>query len=72
MTEQTKTRVRRHVAMPRTDGEPPPTYIQLARDALLAGMTFEQSIAGLISRVERDQSNLAYRRTCNRRTRYDD
>jgi hypothetical protein len=36
---------------PRADGDTPPTYIQLAADALLAGRTREQAIAGLISRI---------------------
>ena len=72
MAEGTKTRTRRHTATPRADSETPPTYIQLAGDALLAGMTREQAIAGLISRVKRDQGYLAYRKACNRRTNYDD
>jgi len=35
-------------------------------------MTREQVIAGLISRIKRDQGYLAYRKACNRRTSYDD
>ena len=35
-------------------------------------MTREQAIAGLISRIKRDQGYLAYRKACNRRTSYDD
>ena len=34
-------------------------------------MTWEQAIAGLISRIKRDQGYLAYRKACNRRTSYD-
>jgi len=71
MAEQTKTRPRRHTATPRPEGETAPTYLQLAGDAVLAGMTREQVIAGLISRVRRDQGYLAYRKACNRQTRYD-
>jgi len=71
MAEQTKTRTRRHTATPRPDGEASPTYLQLAGDALLAGMTREQAIAGLISRIKRDQGYLAYRKACNCRTSYD-
>jgi hypothetical protein len=58
--------------MPRTDGGIPPSYLQLAGDALLAGTTREQVVAELISRIERDQGYLAYRKACNRCTRYDD
>ena len=72
MTEQTKAKTRRHRATPRSGGETSPTYIQLAGDALLAGLTREQAIAGLISRIKRDQGYLAYRKACNRRTSYDD
>ncbi len=72
MAERTKTRTRRHTATPRPEGDTSPTYIQLAGDALLAGMTREQAIAGLISRIKRDQGYLAYRKACNRRTSYDD
>jgi hypothetical protein len=35
-------------------------------------MTCEQVVAGLISRIKRDQGYLAYRKACNRRTSYDD
>jgi len=72
MAERAKTDTRRHTAMSRTDGDASPTYLQLAGDALLAGMTREQTIAGLISRIKRDQGYLAYREACNRRTSYDD
>jgi hypothetical protein len=75
MAERTKTRVqraRRHTAPPRPEGDTPSTHIQLAGDALLAGMTREQAIAGLISRIKRDQGYLAYRKACNRKTSYDD
>lgn len=74
MTERPKTRAqptRRHTATPRPNNEASPTYLQLAGDALLAGMTREQAIAGLISRIKRDQGYLAYRTACNRKTRYD-
>lgn len=72
MADQTKTRARRHAATLRPEGDASPTYLQLAGDALLAGMTREQAIAGLISRIKRDQGYLAYRKACNRRTSYDD
>lgn len=72
MTDHTKARTRRHTATPRPEGDPSPTYIQLAGDVLLAGMTREQAIAGLISCIKRDQGYLAYRKACNRRTSYDD
>jgi hypothetical protein len=72
MAEQPKTRTRRHTTKPRTEGDTPPTYTQLAGDALLGGMTCEQVVAGLISRIKRDQGYLAYRKACNRRTSYDD
>jgi hypothetical protein len=72
MAERAKTRTRRHVVTPRADGDHPPTYLQLAGDALLAGTTREQAIAGLISRIKRDQGYLAYREACHRHTRYDE
>jgi hypothetical protein len=72
MAEHTKTRTRRHTATPRPEGDVSPTYLQLAGDALLAGMTREHAIAGLISRIKRDQGYLAYRKACHRRTSYDD
>lgn len=72
MTEHTTTRARRHTATPRDEGNTSPTYLQLAGDALLAGMTREQAIAGLISRIKRDQGYLAYRKAYNRHTTYDD
>src|SRR5690349_15924765 len=72
MTERTKARARRHTATPRPNNDASPTYIQLAGDAVLSGMTREQAIAGLISRIKRDQGYLAYRKACNRRTSYDD
>lgn len=49
-----------------------PIYIQLAGDALLGDMTRGQAIAGLVSRIKPDQGYLAYRKVCNRKTRYDD
>jgi len=47
------------------------TYLDLAGEALLAGMTREEVIAQLVSRIRRDEGYLAYRKACNRRTRYD-
>lgn len=35
-------------------------------------MTREQAVAGLISRIKRDQGYLAYRKACHRKTNYDD
>ena len=72
MTERAKTSTRRHTTTPHAEGDTSPTYVQLAGDALLGGMTREQAIAGLISRIKRDQGYLAYRKACNRRTSYDD
>src|SRR5262245_26824804 len=46
--------------------------LDLAGEALLAGMTREQVIAHLVSRIQRDQGYLAYRRATGRRTSYDD
>jgi hypothetical protein len=45
--------------------------LELAADALLAGLTREGVIAALIGRITRDEQYLAYRRACRRRTRYD-
>ncbi|HEV8191527.1 MAG TPA: hypothetical protein VGP82_08580 [Ktedonobacterales bacterium] len=72
MAERTKTRARRPTTTPRLEGDASPTYIQLAGDALLEGMTRERAVAGLVSRIKRDQGYLAYRKACNRRTSYDE
>src|SRR5262245_54459145 len=56
----------------RSDGQIETSYLDLAGEALLAGMTREQVIAQLASRIRRDQGYLAYQKACNRRTRYDD
>ena len=47
-------------------------YLDLAGEALLVGITREQVVAQLVSRIRRDQGYLAYRKACNRRTGYDD
>ena len=52
--------------------EPEVSSLDLAGQALLAGMTREQVVAQLISRIRRDVRYLAYRRASGRRTRYDD
>lgn len=47
-------------------------HVELAAEALLAGMTRKQVIAQLLSRIRRDESYLAYRKARHRHTRYDD
>jgi hypothetical protein len=47
-------------------------HLELAGEAVLAGLTREQVIAQLVSRIRRDEGYLAYRKACNRRTRYDE
>ena len=47
-------------------------YLDLAGEALLAGMSREQVIAQLVSRIRRDEGYLAYRKACYRRTSYDE
>jgi len=49
----------------------PAPHLDLAAEAILEGWTREQVIAALIGRVKRDQTDLAYRKPCNRRTSYD-
>src|SRR5262249_21642978 len=56
----------------RADAGSEANYLDLAGEALLAGMTREHVIAQLVSRIRRDESYLAYRKASNRRTRYDD
>src|SRR5262249_21897788 len=48
------------------------TYLELAADRALAGLTRAQVVEVLIGRVERDVHYLAYRKACHRHTRYDD
>ncbi len=64
-----KTTKRTHDRAP--DAEPTP-YLDLAGEAVLAGMTREMLVAQLVSRIRRDQGYLAYRKACNQRTSYDD
>ena len=64
MTKSTQT--------PRADACSEAGYLDLAGEALLAGMTRKRVIAQLVSRIRRDEGYLAYRKACNRRTRYDD
>ena len=45
--------------------------VAMASDALLEGWTRERVLAALISRIQRDDGYLAYRRACERRTSYD-
>ncbi len=47
-------------------------YLDLAGEAVLAGMTREQVFDQLISRFKRDQGYLAYRKASGRRTYYDE
>src|SRR5262249_20314827 len=62
----------RHKQTQPSDANSAASYLDLAGEALLAGMTREQVIAQLVSRIRRDEGYLAYRKACNRRTRYDD
>src|SRR5262245_63517076 len=48
------------------------SHLDLAGETLLAGMTREQVIVQLVSRIRREEGYLAYRKGCNRRTRYDE
>jgi hypothetical protein len=48
------------------------SYLDLAGEAVLAGMTNDQVVAQLVRRIRRDQGYLAYRKACNRKTTYDD
>jgi hypothetical protein len=52
--------------------EETPVHVELAAEAVLDGWTREQVIDALIGRIRRDRGYLAYRKACNRRTRYDD
>lgn len=61
---------RKHERDPESGPDTP--YVDLAGEALLSGMTREQVITQLVSRIKRDQGYLAYRKACNRRTTYDD
>jgi hypothetical protein len=47
-------------------------HLELAGEAVLAGMTREHVIVQLVRRIRRDEGYLAYRKACNRRTRYDE
>lgn len=70
MRTTTRTTKRKHERSPDADPEMP--YLDLAGEAMLAGLTCEQVIAQLISRIKRDQGYLAYRKASGRKTRYDD
>jgi hypothetical protein len=48
------------------------SYLDLAGEAVLAGLTREQVVAQLVSRIKRDQGYLAYRKASGRKTRYDE
>jgi hypothetical protein len=67
----TQRQQRRVTAIPDAEVGPSP-QVELAVEALLAGMTREQVIAQLLCRIRRDESYLAYRKACHRHTRYDD
>ena len=49
-----------------------PTYLDLAGDALLAGMTREQVIEHLHTRIKRDLDYLDYRKANGKHTCYDE
>jgi hypothetical protein len=49
-----------------------PRYLALAREAALAGLTREQVITALQSRIRRDAGYLAYRKAVKRHTTYDE
>jgi hypothetical protein len=70
MTRTIQTTKRMHERAP--DAEPGTPYLDLAGEALLAGMTHAQVVAQLVGRIRRDQGYLAYRRASGRRTRYDE
>jgi hypothetical protein len=70
MNKGMKTPKRTHDRAP--DAEPATSYLDLAGEAMLAGMTREQVIAQLVSRIKRDQGYLAYRKATGRKTRYDE
>jgi hypothetical protein len=48
------------------------SYLELAADGALAGLTRAQVVEALIGRIERDMHYLAYRKACRRHTCYDD
>src|SRR5262245_17170428 len=58
--------------MAQTDQTRSATYLELAADGALAGLTRAQVVEALIGRIERDVHYLAYRKACHRHTRYDD
>jgi hypothetical protein len=47
-------------------------HLELAAEALGDGWTRERVIGALSSPIQRDRGYLAYRKACNRHTRYDD
>ncbi len=49
-----------------------PTYLDLAGDAMLSGMTRDQVIEQLRQRIERDLDYLDYRKATGKHTRYDE
>jgi hypothetical protein len=49
-----------------------PRYLTLAREAAQSGLTREQVITALQSRIRRDENYLAYRKTAKGHTSYDD
>jgi len=65
-----KTTKRTHDRAP--DAELATSYLDLAGEAVLAGMMREGVIAQLVSRIKRDQGYLAYRKASGRKTRYDE
>jgi len=70
MSKGMKTTKRAHDRAP--DAELATPYLDLAGEAVLAGMTREGVIAQLVSRIKRDQGYLAYRKASGRKTRYDE
>jgi hypothetical protein len=59
-----------HTAQAQYDDEP--RYLTLAREAMLNGLTRDQVITALQSRIRRDEGYLSYRRATGRHTNYDD
>lgn len=59
------------IALGTPDAETP-LHIALACEAVLDGWTREHVVTTLISRIRSDQAYLAYRKTCRRKTNYDE
>lgn len=55
-----------------SDTSDEPRYLALAREAILSGLTQKHVISGLHRRIRRDERYLAYRKTTNRQSSYDE